>query len=578
MSRRLLLVLGLVWVAASVAATMLVLFAHDFQPHGGPSEALGKIVLDGIWIATGLVAWQRRPGNRVGLLMVAAGFADLAGELYWNASLPYVFFTALTGLQIPIFIHLFLAFPSGRLATSLERRFVAFVYGACLVLVPVSQLFRDSRTEPDNCPRCPTNPLLVVDSDAVAGVLQTAVDALVFGVLAVTVVLLVRKVRRASPATRRAVNPVLLTSAIAVLSILAGGIVDATGGDMEDTILGAVAGLAFAAVPAAFLFGLLRTRLQRAGVAGLVVELGAVSRPDEVRDAISRALGDPSLELGFWLPADERYVDPRGSTLDVTTLDGRAVTVLEHDGRRIAALVHDPSLSDEPELLEAVGAAASLALENARLQAELSAQLAEVHASRARIVEAGDAERRRLERDLHDGAQQRLLGIRLALQLARGRLGDERAVEELLAEADTEVVGALEELRTLARGIHPPILTDEGLGPALAALARRAPVPVELDVPAERLPERVEATAYFVASEALANVAKHAHASQATIAVNRTNGRVSVEVADDGVGGADADGAGLRGLRDRVEALDGRLDVESPVAGGTRVTAAIPCA
>ena len=163
---------------------MLVLFAHDFQPHGGPSEALGKIVLDGIWIATGLVAWQRRPGNRVGLLMVAAGFADLAGELYWNASLPYVFFTALASLQIPIFIHLFLAFPSGRLATSLERRFVAFVYGAWLVLLPLSQLFRDSRTEPDNCPRCPTNPLLVVDSDAVAGALQTAVDVLVFGVLA----------------------------------------------------------------------------------------------------------------------------------------------------------------------------------------------------------------------------------------------------------------------------------------------------------------------------------------------------------------------------------------------------------
>jgi signal transduction histidine kinase len=201
-----------------------------------------------------------------------------------------------------------------------------------------------------------------------------------------------------------------------------------------------------------------------------------------------------------------------------------------------------------------------------------------VRASRARIVAAGDAERRRLERDLHDGAQQRLLGIRLALQLARGRLGDEGAVEELLGEADAEVVGALDELRTLARGIHPPILADEGLGPALAALARRAPVPVELEITPERLSEPVEATAYFVASEALANVAKHAHASHASIAVNRTNGRVSVEIADDGVGGADADGSGLRGLRDRVEALDGRLDVESPEAGGTRIVAAIPCA
>ena len=258
---------------------------------------------------------------------------------------------------------------------------------------------------------------------------------------------------------------------------------------------------------------------------------------------------------------------------------GRAVTVLEHDGKRLAALVHDPALLDDPELVEAVGAAASLALENARLQAELRAQLAEVRASRARIVEAGDAERRRLERDLHDGAQQRLLGIRLALQLARGRLADGgAAVDELLAEADAEAVDALAELRALARGIHPAILTEEGLPAALAALARRAPVPVELTVAPERLPAPVEATAYFVTAEALANVAKHAHASRVTVDVTRANGRLAIEITDDGVGGADPDGAGLRGLRDRVEALDGRLRVDSPPGGGTRVTAAIPCA
>ena len=241
-------------------------------------------------------------------------------------------------------------------------------------------------------------------------------------------------------------------------------------------------------------------------------------------------------------------------------------------------LVHDPSLLDDPELVAAVGAAATLALENARLQVELRAQLAEVRASRARILQAGDAERRRIERDLHDGAQQRLLGIRLALQLARGRVGDDAAVDELLAEADTEVVGALDELRSLARGIHPALLTDEGLGPALAALARRTPVPVELNVARERLPQAVEATAYFVACEALANVVKHADARHATIEVTRTNGRVAIEVADDGAGGADSAGAGLSGLRDRVEALDGRLEVASPAGGGTRVTAAIPCA
>jgi signal transduction histidine kinase len=241
--------------------------------------------------------------------------------------------------------------------------------------------------------------------------------------------------------------------------------------------------------------------------------------------------------------------------------------------------VHDPALLEQQALLRSAGAAARLALENERLQAELRAQLAEVRASRARIVHAGDDERRRVERDLHDGAQQRLLGIRLALQLARGRLADGGAtVDELLAEADAEVVGALEELRALARGIHPAILTEEGLAPALAALARRAPVPVEVTVRRERLPAPIESTAYFVAAEGLANVAKHAHASRASIEVTSANGRIAVEVADDGVGGADAAGAGLRGLRDRVEALDGRLEVESPAGGGTRISAAIPCA
>jgi signal transduction histidine kinase len=230
-------------------------------------------------------------------------------------------------------------------------------------------------------------------------------------------------------------------------------------------------------------------------------------------------------------------------------------------------------------LLDAVGAAAGLALENARLQAELRAQLTEVRASRARLVEAGDAERRRLERDLHDGAQQRLLGIRLALQLARGRLTDGgAAVEELLVEADAEVVGALAELRALARGIHPAILTEEGLASALGGLARRTPVPVQVSVCNERLPAAVEATAYFVAAEALANIVKHACASRASLEVARSNGRLAVQVTDNGHGGADAAGAGLRGLRDRVEALDGRLQIDSPPGRGTRISAEIPCA
>ena len=214
------------------------------------------------------------------------------------------------------------------------------------------------------------------------------------------------------------------------------------------------------------------------------------------------------------------------------------------------------------------------------LDAELRASLAELRASRARIVEAGDAERRRLERDLHDGAQSRLVALKLLLTSARLRArrgGDD--VEGMLGEAIEELDTSLSELRELARGIHPAVLTDHGLEPALQALASRAPVPVEVKAdPEERLPGNVESAAYFVVSEALANVAKYAQATEAAVAVRRTDGRVTVDVTDDGIGGADVNrGSGLRGLADRVAALDGTLSLESPVGGGTHLHAEIPC-
>jgi signal transduction histidine kinase len=330
-------------------------------------------------------------------------------------------------------------------------------------------------------------------------------------------------------------------------------------------------------IPLAFLAGLLGARLRRGAMTRLMVELAELPPPQRVRDALARALGDPTLRLLFWV--DTRYVDLDGAPAEPDP--SRAVTVLEYGGERFAALEHDPFLYEDRELLEAVGAAARLAVENSRLQAQLRAQLAEVRASRSRIVAAGDAERRRLERDLHDGAQQRLLGIRLALRLARSRVGeDDDEVQELLREADAELMTGLDELRALARGIHPAVLTDEGLAAALASLARRATVPVEIrTMPEERLDAPVEAAAYFVASEALANVAKHAHASNVTISVTRANGWVRLEVADDGVGGADVSrGSGLSGLRDRVEALDGHLEITSRAAAGTQLRAEFPCA
>jgi len=282
------------------------------------------------------------------------------------------------------------------------------------------------------------------------------------------------------------------------------------------------------------------------------------------------------LRLVFWV--GDHYVDLDGHT---TQLDpNRATTLLEYGGARFAAMEHDPFLYEDRELLEAVGAAARLAVENSRLQAQLKEQLAEVRASRARIVAAGDAERRRLERDLHDGAQQRLVAVALQLRMLQSDIRrDPEHAEQLAAAASDELANSLEELRDLARGIHPAGL-DHGLASALESLADRSTVrtAVSCDAP-ERVPRAIELAVYFVACEALANVGKYARATTASVRLARTATGVSIEIADDGVGGADAArGSGLHGLADRVEALHGRLLVTSPPGAGTVVTAELPCA
>jgi signal transduction histidine kinase len=257
---------------------------------------------------------------------------------------------------------------------------------------------------------------------------------------------------------------------------------------------------------------------------------------------------------------------------------GRTISELRLLGRRGAAVARDSSLED-PERERGVGAAAALAQENERLDAELRAHVKELRASRARVVDAGLAERRRLERDLHDGAQQRLVSLVLGVRLIENRLDEDPAsARGLLEMLGSELEAALRELRDLTRGIHPVVLSDRGLDAALETLAGRVPLPVELEATiAQRLPEPVELTLYFVVSEALTNVVKHAHASQAKVRAARHDGRVVVEVSDDGVGGADpAKGSGLRGLADRLSALDGKLEVRSERGQGTVLRAEIP--
>jgi signal transduction histidine kinase len=320
----------------------------------------------------------------------------------------------------------------------------------------------------------------------------------------------------------------------------------------------------------------MRSSLSRAGaVSALLERLGRVS----ARDALAEALGDHSLTLAYWLPDSSRYVDADGRAVALPTAGGdRAVTEIERDGGPVAAIVHDPALLEERELVRTAGAAAALALENERLAAELRARYDDLRAASARLVAAGDAARRRIERDLHDGAQQRLVSLSLTLNLARRHAEPGSQTASLLDNAMTELTAGLSELRELARGIHPAVLTERGLDPALAGLAARAPLPVTISAPLDRrLPPAVEAAAYFVVMEALTNVAKYACATAAEVTVQQINGHLVIDVADDGVGGANpAAGTGLAGLADRVAALGGRLEVQSPPGAGTLVRAEMP--
>jgi signal transduction histidine kinase len=346
--------------------------------------------------------------------------------------------------------------------------------------------------------------------------------------------------------------------------------------DAVHGICGSLAMVAFLALPFAYLAGLLRSRYARAGTVGDLLD--ALRSRAALRDTLADALGDPSLWLAYRTGTPPRWLDRDGTVVE---LPDRGVKLVERNGECIGALVHDPALEDQPELVDAVAAAAALAMENERLEAELRARVVELQESRAKLIEVSMAERRRLERDLHDGAQQRLVALSVQVGLAKRKLhSDPAAAEELLVRAGGELSLALEELRELARGIHPAILTDRGLEPALQALIDRVPLDVELaEAPEERLPAAVEAAAYFVVAESLTNVAKYAHAEHATVSVQRQNGHAVVEVRDDGIGGADPDsGTGLRGLADRLTIVDGRLEVVSPPGVGTTVRAQIPCA
>lgn len=525
-------------VALGLAAER-VQFGWNDPRHWIPDLAVGWVL-----IGCGLIAAAARQESRVGPLMAAAGFSWFfgnftgvdAGAVAWMAAHTLYFHRG------PL-VHLVLTYPTGRQSSWLVRVAVAVGYAAAIV-TPVW------RSEIGTIILAAL--LVVVSAGIYLRTVGRSRRARLLALLATTGFSVVL----GGYAAARLAVPAAAVSGVSILAY--------------QVTLCAIAG--------GLLAGLLSAPWERSAVTDLVVELGE-ARSGSLRDALARALGDSTLEVGYRLPDGDTFVDPEGRPVAIPDPGSeRSVTMVDRDGEPVAVLIHDPAVLDDPGLLEAVSSATQLAASNARLQAEVRARVDELRASRRRILEAGDEERRRLERRLHEGAEQRLTRLGETVGQARGQAnGISPATLEKIELAQGQLDGTLEELRELARGLHPRTLAELGLDRALASLAERSPVPVELTVRGAGLPPGVEAAVYFLCSEGLANIAKYASATCAVISVKIDHNALWVKITDDGVGGADlSGGTGILGLADRVEALGGSFRVESPPGHGTRLVAEIP--
>jgi signal transduction histidine kinase len=558
------IVLGLVWGLGGEAVSI----AHHVDENHFLDSLTGLS-----YIVGGAIAIDRRPGNRLGTLMVLNAIAWFCGNWAnipsaWTLPVLNLGSAAATGLVA----HLVMAYPTGRLTTRPERIVTLTAYVVPMGATALSLVTMD----PARCPTCPKPPTLYADAD-LAHRSFLVYDRSAWVLVPLFLVVLWLRWRRSSPAARRELAPLWLVAGILVATFSLSPVTSTSDNGFAHLVDELNAALQ-STIPWIFVYGLMSARLAQSAVGGLVIDLQSPVAPGQLRALLARTLADPGVDVAYPM-GDGRWVDADGRPTGSEPSDGRRrTTIVERDGHPLAALVHDAGL--DPDLVRATAAAAGMALDNERLHADLRAQLAELRASRERIVLAGDAERRRVERDLHDGAQQRLLALSLALHTARRQLGDgeQSRVVDTLERSGQELTSAIEELRELARGIHPTVLTDAGLAPAVAMVAGRMSVPVHLYLAQERCPPGVEATAYFVVSEALANVTKHSGATRAAVTAERVGRVLHVEVCDDGRGGADPTrGSGLTGLEDRVVAVGGTLAVESAPGEGTVVRVDLPC-
>jgi signal transduction histidine kinase len=569
---------GPVAIALALGALAVAQGPGRFTTYAGRSGLAATLtVVAGLaLVVAGLVTALGRQAGRIGDLAVLAGLVWFAPVwVGWDRGWPLVRSLSMlaAGFIFPLLLHLVLAYPSGRLHGTAARTLVLAVYLEAAVVALGRALFREPFFDPNCWANCTDNLFLLRSLPGLARAIEVADRWFTVAAAAALVVLCTWQLLRDSGPARRALLPVALPAILLAAAVIAHAIAlqQRPLEDPSDPTFRTIFMIGCAAVillAAGLVWATVRTRAQRRAVAQIATSLGQAPPPGSLQAALAQAIGDPELQIAYWLPDSRRHVDPSGRPVaEPVAGPGRAVTALVRDGRRVAVVSHTAAL---PDLERELGAAVRLALENERLQAQALAQLDQLRASRVRIVETGDSERRRLERDLHDGAQQRLLALSYDLRLARAQAqaDSDSHTESLLTQATDHAQAALGELRDLAHGIYPAILTEAGLAPALATLADAAPLPVEIrDADQERYPAAVETAAYLLVAEALDDAAGR-DASHATVSVVRDGGRLVVTVDDDGTNRT----AAMVQLVDRVGALDGRLDLEL-----RRLRAELPC-
>jgi len=575
---------------ALLAATAVAIALTGGMPNSAElAERYALIVA--VPIAVGLYAWRDGRHARFGRLLVLIGFAWFLPSL--SASSTDWLYTVgrVSGWTVEVgLIYLVLAFPSGRLKDPIDRRLFGAIVAIVGLLYMPTLLIDQSFPQPSpwsSCvpPDCPGNAFMVVGSEP--GILDAAIvpvrELLTILLMAAVALRLAQRVKRATPLMRRTLTPVL---AMAIVRVGTFGVsIAVRRADPDSTVVEVLIWVILLGLPAmsiAFLIGLVRWRLFTAdALLGLAAGIRHDPRPDELRDLIATALNDPSVELAYRDPgASTGWVDGDGAEIPPPRDGpGRCCTMVVDDGRPVAAIVHDDVLADQRSFVQAVGSYGLTWEDNHRLAARVEESLRELRESRARILAAADDERRRIERDLHDGGQQRLVALRVRLELADETMRDSPArARRMLQQLGAEVDAALDELRSLAAGVYPSLLADRGLADALRSAALRSPVPASVAVTGEdRYNQDVEAAVYFCCLEALQNVAKHAPAAHGvTISLER-NGDLRFSVADDGPGfDVEVAGNGLVNMHDRVSAVGGTLEIKSAPGAGTEVVGHVP--